>query len=110
MAPASPPGRPCPRPAIPRGTSNMGVRIWTAAALGLAALGLATGPALAADKDTTVSWKKITIEGKFRSEGVAVADVNKDGKPDVLIGDSWYEGPSWAKHEIRKPGDYGDGL
>ncbi len=50
------------------------------------------------------------IEGKFRSEGVAVADVNKDGKPDILIGDSWYEAPSWVKHDIREPGDYGDGL
>jgi hypothetical protein len=50
------------------------------------------------------------IEGKFRSEGVAIADVNRDGKPDVLIGDSWYEAPSWTKHDIRKPGDYGDGL
>ena len=34
------------------------------------------------------------IEGKFRSEGVAIADVNKDGKLDVLIGDSWYEAPT----------------
>ena len=50
------------------------------------------------------------IEGKFRSEGVAVADVNKDGKIDIMIGDSWYEAPSWTKHDIRKPGDYGDGL
>jgi hypothetical protein len=63
-----------------------------------------------ADKGTSVSWKKTVIEGKFRSEGVAVADVNKDGKLDVLIGDSWYEAPTWAKHDIRKPGDYGDGL
>lgn len=70
----------------------------------------ATSPAYADDKPTPVSWKKTTIEGKFRSEGVAIADVNKDGKTDVLIGDSWYEAPSWTKHDIRKPGDYGDGL
>jgi hypothetical protein len=56
------------------------------------------------------SWKKTVVEAKFRSEGVAVADVNKDGKNDVLVGDYWYEAPSWTKHEIRKPGDYGDGL
>jgi hypothetical protein len=57
-----------------------------------------------------ISWKKTTIEGTFRSEGVAVADVNRDGKPDLLIGDFWYEAPAWTRHEIRTPGDYGDGL
>ena len=59
---------------------------------------------------TEVTWKKTQIDKVFRSEGVAVADVNRDGKPDVLIGDSWYEAPSWSRHDIRKPGDYGDGL
>jgi hypothetical protein len=62
------------------------------------------------DSPAPISWKKTVIEGKFRSEGVALGDVNKDGKLDVLIGDSWYESPSWEKHDIRKPGDYGDGL
>lgn len=88
----------------------MGLRTWTATALGLWGLLLTASPAFPGDKDTPVSWKKTTIEGKFRSEGVAVADVNKDGKPDVLVGDSWYEAPGWARHDIRKPGDYGDGL
>ena len=78
--------------------------------LGLSALVMATAPALGAEAGSPVGWKKTVIEGKFRSEGVAVADVNKDGTLDVLIGDSWYEAPSWAKHDIRKPGDYGDGL
>ena len=59
----------------------------------------------------SITWKKTVIEGKFRSEGVAVADVNKDGKLDVLIGDSWYEAPDWTPHDIRKRrATYGDGL
>ncbi len=85
----------------------MGVRTWTVALLGLATALLA--PAEGGDK-AIPSWKKTTIEGKFRSEGVTVGDVNKDGKNDILIGDSWYEAPSWTKHDIRKPGEYGDGL
>ena len=85
-------------------------RIGISAVLGLAALALGATYTLAGENDTPVGWKKTVIEGKFRSEGVAIADVNKDGKLDVLIGDSWYEAPSWTKHDIRKPGDYGDGL
>ncbi|MDR3636977.1 MAG: VCBS repeat-containing protein [Isosphaeraceae bacterium] len=88
----------------------MNARTWTTAALGLSALLLTSVTVSAAGKDTPVSWKKTVIEGKFRSEGVAIADVNKDGKLDVLIGDSWYEAPSWTKRDIRKPGDFGDGL
>jgi hypothetical protein len=57
-----------------------------------------------------VAWKKTVLDRRFRAEGVAVADVNKDGHPDVLAGEVWYEGPDWKRvHEIRKPGDYGDG-
>jgi hypothetical protein len=56
-----------------------------------------------------VSWKKTVIDKVFRSEGVAIADVNRDGKMDILTGDVWYEAPSWTMHEIRKVGDYGDG-
>jgi hypothetical protein len=49
-----------------------------------------------------IAWKKTTVDRAFRAEGVAVADVNKDGKLDILIGDVWYEGPDWKKmHVIR---------
>ncbi len=58
---------------------------------------------VAAGKSTQpVSWKTIVIDRKFRSEGVAVADVNKDGKNDILTGDIWYEAPDWKVHVIRK--------
>jgi hypothetical protein len=68
----------------------------------------AFGPAFGADR--SLSWEKTVVDGKFRSEGVAVGDVNHDGKLDVLVGDSWYEAPMWAKHDIRTPGNFGDGL
>jgi hypothetical protein len=63
-------------------------------------------PTAAAD----ISWKKTVIDKVFRSEGVAVADVNKDGKMDILVGEAWYEAPDWKMHEITKLGDYGNGL
>ncbi|MEK7831512.1 MAG: VCBS repeat-containing protein [Acidobacteriota bacterium] len=48
-----------------------------------------------------VKFKKTVLDREFRSEGVAVADVNHDGKPDVLAGNLWYEAPNWTMHEIQ---------
>jgi hypothetical protein len=50
-----------------------------------------------------VRFKKVTLDREFRSEGVTVADVNRDGQPDVIAGDLWYEAPNWIPHEIQAP-------
>ena len=52
------------------------------------------------------NWERIKIDGTFRAEGVAAADVNRDGKMDVLVGDLWYEAPDWTPREIRTVGEY----
>ena len=75
---------------------------------GLAAASLAM-PADKAGTGHPVSWKKTVVDKVFRSEGVAIADVNRDGKIDILAGDVWYEAPDWKMHEIRSVLDYGDG-
>ncbi|WP_336515137.1 FG-GAP-like repeat-containing protein [Pollutibacter soli] len=48
----------------------------------------------------TVIFKKHILSNDFISEGVAVGDVNNDGKIDVLAGDFWFEAPNWKKHTI----------
>jgi hypothetical protein len=53
-----------------------------------------------------VRFQKIVVDKTFRSEGVAVADVNRDGKPDILAGDVWYAAPEWKMHELRTVGQY----
>ena len=50
----------------------------------------------------TLTWKKLVIDKAFRAEGVAVADVNKDGKLDIIVGDIRYESPDWKVHVIRQ--------
>jgi hypothetical protein len=45
-------------------------------------------------------FKKTVITRDFISEGVAVADLNKDGKIDIIAGYYWFEAPNWTRHEM----------
>lgn len=49
---------------------------------------------------TSKDFKKTKLTGDFISEGAAVADINKDGKSDIIAGYYWFEAPSWTKHEM----------
>jgi hypothetical protein len=49
---------------------------------------------------TSPDFKKTKLTGDFLSEGVAVADLNKDGKLDIVAGYYWFEAPSWERHEM----------
>jgi hypothetical protein len=35
------------------------------------------------------------------AESTAIADVNKDGRLDIVSAESWYQAPNWTKHPIR---------
>jgi FG-GAP-like repeat/FG-GAP repeat len=65
--------------------------------------GIAAGPddQRAASSSTAIRWKKTVVDPSFRAEGATAADVNRDGRPDILAGDLWYEAPHWTPHEIR---------
>jgi len=53
-----------------------------------------------ARRPSELEFRKVVLDREFRSEGVCVADVNRDGKPDIIAGDLWYEAPTWHPHEI----------
>jgi hypothetical protein len=36
-----------------------------------------------------------------QNEPAAFADVNRDGKPDIISGENWYAAPAWTKHHFR---------
>ncbi len=73
----------------------------------------AAGIVLAASIEAgEVRFKKTVLDREFRSEGVAVADVNGDGKADIIAGALWYEAPAWKPHEIApvKPFNWDGGY
>ena len=47
-----------------------------------------------------VTFKKTKLTGQFLSEGVAVADLNHDGRLDIVAGYYWFEAPNWQRHQL----------
>ncbi|MFY8011276.1 MAG: FG-GAP repeat domain-containing protein [Saprospiraceae bacterium] len=48
----------------------------------------------------TPAFVKTVITRDFISEGVAAADLNKDGEQDIIAGYYWFEAPTWKRHEL----------
>lgn len=68
------------------------------------ALALSLVTSHAADKAT---FREQDVDTKIEiGYGLAIADVNGDKRPDILLADKnlivWYENPSWAKHIIAE--------
>ncbi len=43
-----------------------------------------------AAENKKITWKKTQLDDIFRSEGVAIADFDNDGKMDIAAGSQWY--------------------
>ncbi|MSU65941.1 MAG: VCBS repeat-containing protein [Opitutus sp.] len=57
------------------------------------------GPALAA-KAREVAFQKIALTGEYWCDGINAADIDGDGKVDIVAGPFWYAGPDF---KIRHP-------
>ena len=49
-----------------------------------------------------IPFEKHTID-LGANEACAWADMNGDGKLDIVSGENWYEAPKWIKHKFRRP-------
>ncbi|MBY0373891.1 MAG: VCBS repeat-containing protein [Bryobacteraceae bacterium] len=67
-----------------------------------AALGLGLWCVLfAGSRPADVPFEKKTLD-LGANETAAIADVNGDGKPDIVAGENWYQGPGWKQHRFRE--------
>ena len=67
----------------------------------LLAFDYAVTPALQAQDEPSslrFTHQLLTVDA---NEGVDIADINKDGKPDVIAGRNWYPAPDFAPHPLR---------
>ena len=55
---------------------------------------------LAGGRPTDIPFEKITLD-LGANETCAFADINGDGKLDVVSGENWFEAPRWTKHHFR---------
>lgn len=53
------------------------------------------------ETEKTLGFKLRVINANATFSSCAVMDVNHDGKPDVVSGGYWYEGPDWKIHHVR---------
>jgi hypothetical protein len=52
-------------------------------------------------------FEKRVLTDEYLSDGVAVADINRDGHPDIIAGPYWYEGPDFkTRHAYYPPGHF----
>jgi hypothetical protein len=69
--------------------------------LGVSLIGFSSVAILAASRPADIPFRVQMIDPGY-NETAAVADLNNDGKPDIISGESWYEAPNWTKHPLRE--------
>ncbi len=55
----------------------------------------------AAPRPPDIPFKWTMIDGGA-SETAAIADINRDGRLDIISGEAWYEAPAWTGHRFRE--------
>ena len=87
-------------------------RSFTLTAFLVVAAPLGAGWALQVPRSADLRFQARLID-PGASETAAVADINRDGRLDIVSGESWFEAPGWTAHRFRELGfrsQYIDGF
>jgi hypothetical protein len=69
----------------------------------VALVGICAVLASSASRPNEIPFEKHVID-LGANETCAVADVNGDGRPDIISGENWYAAPQWVKTKFRSLG------
>ncbi|MEK7405818.1 MAG: VCBS repeat-containing protein [Acidobacteriota bacterium] len=65
------------------------------------ALALAAAAAFTLGRPADIPFEKHTLD-LGANEACALADINGDGRLDIVSGENWFEAPKWARHKFRQ--------
>ncbi len=70
----------------------------------LASLGALCAASLwSVSRPPDIPFTKHTLD-QGANETAAIADIDNDGKLDIVSGENWYQAPSWTQHRFREVG------
>ncbi|MCA8989299.1 MAG: VCBS repeat-containing protein [Planctomycetaceae bacterium] len=79
------------------------MKIWTHASFSAALLLFWSGVSPAADGPVKFTAQRLTVDA---NEGIDIADVDKDGLPDIISGRNWFKAPEYIPHPLRSIEDW----
>ena len=69
--------------------------------MGVGSVGLLLATVSAGLAASPVTFEKHVLTDQYYCDGINAGDINRDGRPDIVAGPFWYEGPDFRKkHEF----------